>query len=115
MYPDVIDIRKAIPAELGIDYFLISSTHTHESNDLIGIWGPGIFQSGVDPVHMKWLKKQVIHSIQDACEALRPAKFVFGQDLSGRDSILIKDTRKQIGRASCRERMSTYAWGRSRE
>src|SRR5690625_7601369 len=100
MYPDVIDIRKAIPAELGIDYFLISSTHTHESNGLIGIWGPGIFQSGVDPVHMKWLKIQVIHSIQDACEALRPAKFVFGQSLNGRDSILIKDSRNPTDNAT---------------
>src|SRR5690606_42067953 len=36
MYSDVIDIRQALPSELGIDYALISSTHTHESNDLIG-------------------------------------------------------------------------------
>jgi len=51
MHPDVIDIRQAIPKELNIDYTLISSTHTHESNDLVGIWGPDIFHSGVDPVH----------------------------------------------------------------
>src|SRR5699024_7090192 len=100
MYPDVIDIRKALPEELNIDYVLISSTHTHESNDLIGIWGPGIFKSGVDSDHMKWLKEQVIQSIEEACNRLRPAKFVFGQDLSGRDSILIKDTRKPIVKAT---------------
>lgn len=100
MYPDVIDIRKAIPEDLNIDYVLISSTHTHESNDLIGIWGPGIFKSGVDMDHMNWLKEQVVHSIEDACKNLRPAKFVFGQDISGRDSILMKDTRKPIVKAT---------------
>lgn len=100
MYADVIDIRKAIPSELNIDYTLISSTHTHESNDLVGIWGPGMFESGVDPAHMEWLKEQVATSIADACNSLRPAKFVFGQDLSGRDSVLIKDTRKPIVKAT---------------
>lgn len=100
MYSDVIDIRKAIPEDLHIDYTLISSTHTHESNDLVGIWGSGIFESGVDTEHMKWLKEQVVNSIEEACSNLRPAKFIFGQDLSGQDSILIKDTRKPIVKAT---------------
>src|SRR5699024_5244744 len=98
-----------LPEELNIDYVLISSTHTHESNDLIGIWGPGIFKSGVDSDHMKWLKEQVIQSIEEACNRLRPAKFVFGQDLSGRDSILIKDTRKPIVKATGNQIMQVLA------
>ncbi len=100
MHSDVVDIRQAIPADLGIDYTLIASTHTHASNDLIGIWGPGILKSGVDPSHMSWVKEQVIESITEACHNLRPARFVFGQDLSGRDSILIRDTRKPIAKAT---------------
>lgn len=100
MHSDVIDIRKAIPADLNIDYTLISSTHTHESNDLVGIWGPSMFKSGVDSEHMKWLKEQVVNSIEEACTRLRPAKLVLGQDLSGQDSILIKDTRKPIVKAT---------------
>ena len=47
VHDDVVDIRKQIPAQAGIDYALISSTHTHESNDLIGIWGESPFRSGV--------------------------------------------------------------------
>ena len=39
LHDDVVDIRQRLPKELGLDYTLISSTHTHESNDLIGIWG----------------------------------------------------------------------------
>src|SRR5690606_40623209 len=63
-------------------------------------WGPGMLQSGVDPDHMTWLKEQVVASIAEACNQLRPARFVFGQDLSGRDSILIRDTRRPIVKAT---------------
>lgn len=100
MHDDVVDIRKAIPADWNIDYTLIASTHTHESNDLIGIWGPDEFHSGVDPEHMKYLKKQVIQAVGDAVKGLRPAKVIFAEELSGRDSLLIKDTRKPIVKAT---------------
>jgi hypothetical protein len=100
LYSDVVDIRKAIPKELGLDYTLISSTHTHESNDLIGIWGPSPLESGVDPVHLKYVKNQVLKSVTEAVQALRPAKLKFGAELSGKDSLLIKDTRKPIVKAT---------------
>ena len=100
MYCDVVDIRKALPANLNLDYTLISSTHTHESNDLVGIWGPDEFHSGVDPVHMKYVKAQTVKAITEAVAALRPAKLIFAEDLSGKDSLLIKDTRKPIVKAT---------------
>lgn len=100
MHDDVVDIRKQVPEELGLDYVLIASTHTHESNDLIGIWGPDEFHSGVDPEHMEYVKSQTIKAISDAVKALKPAKVVFAEELSGRDSLLIKDTRKPIVKAT---------------
>lgn len=100
MHDDVVDIRKAIPADWQLDYTLIASTHTHESNDLVGIWGPDAFHSGVDPKHMAYLKEQVIASIGDAIQDSRPARLVFAEELSGRDSLLIKDTRKPIVKAT---------------
>lgn len=100
MHDDVVDIRKQISKEWDIDYVLIASTHTHESNDLIGIWGPDEFHSGVDPVHMKYVKSQVVKTIRMAVKAVRPAKLVFAEELSGRDSLLIKDTRKPIVKAT---------------
>ena len=100
MYNDVVDIRLQIPDEWGIDYALIASTHTHESNDLIGIWGPDEYHSGVDPDHLKYVKSQTVKAISDAVSALRPAKIILADDLSGRDSILIKDTRKPIVKAT---------------
>lgn len=97
---DVIDIRNRIPAELGIKYTLISSTHTHESNDLVGIWGENMFNSGVNLEMMEYVKSQTVAAIIEATKNLRPAKLVFAEDLSQNDSLLIKDTRKPIVKAT---------------
>ncbi len=94
-HDDVVDIREAIPEEAGIDYAIISSTHTHESNDLIGIWGPHPLKSGVNKAHMHYVKAQVIAAISLATERLRPARLVFAQDLTGAKD-LVMDTRKPI-------------------
>lgn len=100
LHGDVIDIRNRIPKELNIDYTLISSTHTHESNDLVGIWGENVFNSGVNPEMMEYVKAQTVAAIVEAANRLRPAKLVFAEDLSGRDSVLMKDTRKPIVKAT---------------
>ncbi len=100
MYSDVVDIRLQMPEALNIDYTLIASTHTHESNDLVGIWGPDAFHSGVDPEHIKYVKSQILEAISMAVRSIRPAKIIFAEELSGRDSLLIKDTRKPIVKAT---------------
>ena len=100
LHGDVIDIRNRIPKELNIDYTLLSSTHTHESNDLVGIWGENEFNSGVNPEAMEYVKAQTVAAIIEAATNLRPAKLVFAEDLSGRDSVLMKDTRKPLVKAT---------------
>ncbi len=100
LHGDVIDIRKRIPKDLGIDYTLLSSTHTHESNDLVGIWGENMFNSGVNPEMMEYVKEQTVAAIAEAVKNLRPAKLVFAEDLSGKDAPLMKDTRKPIVKAT---------------
>lgn len=47
LHGDVIDIRNRIPEELGIDYTLLSSTHTHESNDLVGIYSELVLRTNL--------------------------------------------------------------------
>ncbi len=100
LHDEVVDIRNMIPKELGIDYTLISSTHTHESNDLVGIWGGSIFKSGVDPETMQYVKTQTVKAITDAVNSLKPAHLIFAEDLSGEDAKYIKDTRKPIVKAT---------------
>ncbi len=100
LHDDVVDIREMIPKELNIDYTLIASTHTHESNDLVGIWGESILKSGVNPDMMKYVKSQTIMAISAAVKNMRPANLIFAEDLSGKDARFIKDTRKPIVKAT---------------
>jgi len=99
-HDDVIDIRNRIPKELNIDYTLISSTHTHENEDMMGIWGKNEWTSGVNPESMKYVKDQTVAAITHAVKNMRPANLIFAQDLSGKDAAFIKDTRKPIVKAS---------------
>ncbi len=91
----IIDVRKRLPEESGIDYAIISSTHTHSAPDLLGLWGPGRFTSGVDPVYLEQVKFASVEAIRQATERLRPARFRFAVDRDGAGH-MIGDTRKPI-------------------
>ena len=94
-HDDVVDIRKMIAANAKIDYAIISSTHTHESNDLIGIWGESPFKSGINSEHMQYVKNQSVAAITQASNNLRPAKLLFAQDLTAAEN-MVMDTREPI-------------------
>ncbi len=100
LHDDVVDIREMIPEELGIDYVLLSSTHTHESNDLVGIWGGSIFKTGVNAEAMKYVKSQTVAAVEEAAKHMKSAHLIFAEDLSGEDGQFIKDTRKPIVKAT---------------
>jgi hypothetical protein len=66
IYDDAVDIRKEVKKNIGCDYTIISSTHVHQAPDLIGIWGPSYFKSGVNKQYMQYVKKQTISAISTA-------------------------------------------------
>jgi len=90
---DVIAIRKMLPEDLGIDYAIITSTHTHEAPDLVGLWGPSEYKSGVDPAYMRYVKEQSVQAIRLALESARPVTLRLAQDLTGAQG-LVSDTRQ---------------------
>jgi len=91
-HDEVVDIRLQIPEQAGIDYAIISSTHTHESNDLIGIWGETPFKSGVNQDNRQYVKTQVLEAISQAVSNLRPATLHIAEDLTGAED-MVQDTR----------------------
>lgn len=93
MHDDVVDVRNLIPESADVDYTIVSSTHTHEGPDLMGIWGETMFKSGVDPKHMEYVKKQAARSVVEAVKSLKPSRLKFAYDPDGADDLLI-DTRK---------------------
>jgi hypothetical protein len=61
--------RAGLP---GFDYVLVSSTHSHEGPDTLGLWGPTWFKSGVDGDYRKTVEEQIVKAVRAADEAARP-------------------------------------------
>lgn len=92
-HPMVVDIREMLPEEAGITYLVITSTHTHEAPDLLGLWGKSPLKSGVNAEWREYVKKRIVQSVVEASEALRPAHFRFSQNLM-EGIVTLKDTRE---------------------
>lgn len=64
LFNDVAErVRKQLP---GFDYVLVSSTHNHEGPDTMGLWGPNLWTSGIDPDYMKVLEAGIVQAVKDA-------------------------------------------------
>ena len=62
-HANVERVRKHLP---GFSYVLVSSTHSHEGPDSLGLWGASFLQSGVDPVYIAFVEKQIVKAVNDA-------------------------------------------------
>lgn len=71
MHDDVIDIRRQLPASLGVHHAIICSTHNHEGPDTMGNWGRAPLDSGVDPHYMGLLKSRVVEAVAQAVKTLQ--------------------------------------------
>ncbi len=65
-YDEVLKVREAAAAELGIDHVIVSSTHVHEVPDTMGQWGPNIARSGVNPTFLAQIHAGVQQALRDA-------------------------------------------------
>jgi hypothetical protein len=92
MNDDVIDVRMQIPAGTGVTYTIVTSTHSHEGPDLLGLWGKTPFRSGVDKDYLEYVKRQIVKSVENAVAGIRPARLEVSEDLTGALH-MIKDTR----------------------
>lgn len=93
MNDDIVDVRKMIPKSAGITYTMIASTHTHESADLLGLWGETPFKSGINKEYLAFVKTQIVKSVVEATLNIQPARLEISQDLTSALP-LVKDTRK---------------------
>ena len=94
-HDELIDIRNRISSSAGITYSIVTSTHDHEAPDLMGLWGPKLFKSGVNADYLEYVKNQIVSSIEEAAGNLQPARIKFAKDLTGGTS-LVTDTRAPI-------------------
>jgi len=93
MNNDVIDVREMLPAEAGITYLVIVSTHCHEVPDLLGLWGESYLKSGVNDNYISQVKEGIVQSVVEAAGNLRASRLEVSEDSEGA-AHMVKDTRK---------------------
>lgn len=69
-YPEVQAVRQELR---DFAYVLVSSTHSHEGPDTLGLWGPSPVRSGVDPDYLKLLREKIVEAVRAADGAAQPA------------------------------------------
>ena len=72
-HDEVLAVRHSVPSSARLDYVIVASTHNHSTPDLMGIWGPSDFRSGIDPDYRRAVVAGAAGALMDAVEALTPA------------------------------------------
>ncbi len=93
MHDEVVEVRRRLPAEWGVDHAIICATHCHEVPDLMGLWGPSPWRSGVDPDYMELVRSRTVEAIGEAVSRLEPARLRLVQVDDLREG-LVADTRR---------------------
>jgi len=91
----VLDVRQSTNKEWGLDHLMIHATHNHEGPDTQGLWGPGLFESGVDQDYMRELKGSILSVVETAISNLEPAEMSIAR-IATDPRTPIKDKRKPI-------------------
>lgn len=91
-YPDVIDVRRSLPAEWDVDHLIIASTHTHNGPDTMGLWGRTQFSRGVDWAYLRRVKEGIRQSVREAVDRLQPAEIRVASLSTGTEGF-VRDSR----------------------
>ena len=71
--PDCREIEARVAEQAPGTRLWVASTHTHHGPDTIGLWGPDMATSGVDPEYVAGLKDRVLAAALAALARLQPA------------------------------------------
>ena len=92
-HDDVVEVRRRLKAEWKLDYTVVCSTHNHSTPDLMGLWGPDIFHTGVNSSYREHVIATVAKVLGEAAGGLQPAS-VSIHELKTPPAGLVTDTRK---------------------
>jgi hypothetical protein len=68
-----MDAVREMVDDLPIDQITLSATHSHQSRDTVGIWGPAVDISGADPAYVALVRTSMAMAIRTAHGAMEPA------------------------------------------
>ncbi len=110
-HDDVIRVRERVPADWKLDYVMVCSTHNHSTPDLMGLWGPDMLHSGVDPQYKEQVIAGALKALGDAVGSLQPARLAL-HEIKVNPAGLVADTRKpEVYDADLRVMLFTEAGG----
>ncbi len=89
----VVDVRAMLAQKpWKIDHLIICSTHNHETPDLMGLWGPAFYRSGVNKEYLRFVQRQIVDAVGQAYANRTPATLLAGRiDSTAAD--LVRDSR----------------------
>lgn len=76
---DVDAARALLRERAGEVSLIVTSTHTHEGPDTMGLWGPGRFTSGVSSAYLARVRRTVAEAAAEALDRLEPARLVLAK------------------------------------
>jgi len=110
-------IRRKVALQLSISDFdpshiVLSSTHTHCGPDIVGLWGPGRFRSGVQKDYRERLTDVAAGQVVRALEARRPAWLTHATATYGEGWVVNRSLPEELDRSVTALRFADEA-GRS--
>ena len=91
----VLDVRQSVNKKWELDHLMIHATHNHEGPDTQGLWGPSLFESGINDEYMHDLKESILAVVETAISKLEPTDMSIAR-IATDPRTPIKDKRKPI-------------------
>ena len=73
------EVEEQVKASAELDYLLVSSTHTHQGPDTVGIWGPSFNSSGIVDDYFAQMKTSLNQVVEEAIANLVPVDVIVSQ------------------------------------
>ena len=112
-HDEVLAVRRGLPSSARLDYVIVASTHNHSAPDLMGIWGPSDFRSGIDPDYRRAVVAGATGALLDAVEALTPASVSFVEVPLAPEGLVADSRDPQVFDATMRLMVFTGPGGRT--
>lgn len=97
-------IRKKVGSRVPVSVFdpgriVLSSTHTHCGPDIVGLWGPGRFRSGVQKDYRRRLTDIAAAQVIRALDARKPARLSYGMSEYGQGWVVNRSIPDEVDRS----------------
>ncbi len=76
LFLDTVErVREKLP---GFTYVVVSSTHSHDGPDTMGIWGPSPLVNGIDKEYLASVEQKIVEAVKEADAGKQPVKATIG-------------------------------------